>query len=154
MSLIIKQAEYYSNEKKQRAFMSTLYRLSHELSKLISIEEVAMHSFSIISEEIQANRYWLGTLNESRTHLIGRAVKGIGARKALGKIRIDLNERHDFIDQVIKTKKAVIVPKNSKMYCSKLNKLVERLSLETIILLPLVSLGQVCLLYTSPSPRD
>lgn len=143
IALVARQAEYYATEKRQASSLAALYRLSHELSKLLTPRDVAHHAFPIIQEELACKRIWFGVLDELGTHLIGRGGIGPGVRQPLIDIEIDLELRHDYLDQALKTKKPVVVRAGQKMECSGLNRILKKLSINTFVIVPLVSLGQV-----------
>lgn len=141
--LVARQAESYAGEKKQAASLAALYKLSHELSKHLTPKEVAEHAFPVIQEELACKRMWLGVINEHNTHIVGQAGFGPGIRRPIVNIQIELNLRHDFLDEAINHKQPVIVREGQRMECSGLNRVMERLKIGTFIIMPLVSLGQV-----------
>ncbi|MCB0318765.1 MAG: GAF domain-containing protein, partial [Bdellovibrionales bacterium] len=143
IALALKQAETYQDEKETAESIGTLYRLSHELAKAMAPEDIASHAFPILQEEVSCKRMWLGIINEQGTHLVGKGGFGPGIRKGVIDIQIELDLQHDFLDQAIQTKRPVIVETSQKMECSGLTRLVKRLELGSIVIVPLVSLGQV-----------
>ncbi|RMG40363.1 MAG: GAF domain-containing protein [Candidatus Dadabacteria bacterium] len=143
IGLAARQAEFYAAEKRQASSLATLYRLSHELSTLFTPKEIAEHAFPIIQEELACKRMWLGVVNESGSHIVGQGGVGPGIRKRIIDLQIELDLRHDYLDRALQTKRPVIMKAGSKADCSGLNRLVKRLNLGTIIILPLVTLGQV-----------
>ncbi|MBN8548188.1 MAG: GAF domain-containing protein [Deltaproteobacteria bacterium] len=140
--LAIRQAESYLAEKRQVGALAALYRLSHELAKQMTPREVAEHAFPIIQAELPCKRMWLGVVNEQGSHLLGQAGTGPGVRRHLIDIQIELDARHDFLDEAIKKKQAVVVRAGQAMECSQLARIVQRLNLGMFIIVPLVSLGQ------------
>ncbi|MCB0353129.1 MAG: GAF domain-containing protein [Bdellovibrionales bacterium] len=157
ISLSARQAEQYVAEKRQADSLAVLYRLSHELSRLFHPREVAQQAFAIVQEELACKRMWLGLMNQQGTHLVGQAGFGPGVRKQLQEIQIELDLRHDFLDEALKTRQAVVVEAGSGMQCSGLEKIIERLNIGTLIIVPLVSLGQVVgvfLIEPSVSSRE
>lgn len=143
IALVARQAEYYASEKRQANSLAALYRLSHELSKVLTPREVAEHAIPIIQEELACKRMWLGVLNEQGTHLIGQGGFGPGVRRPIIEMQIELDLQHDFLDEAMLSKKAVVVREGERMECSGLNRLVQKLKLGTFVIVPLVSLGQV-----------
>ena len=143
IALALKQAETYQAERESAESVGTLYRLSHELAKVMAPEDIASHAFPIIQEELSCKRMWLGIINEQGTHLVGKGGFGPGIRKGVVDIQVELDLQHDFLDEAIQTKRAVIVETDQKMECSGLTRLVNRLELGSIVIVPLVSLGQV-----------
>lgn len=143
MAVSIRQAEFAAFEKREASSLATLYRLSHALTRLQSVEDITEVTFPIIMSEIACRRVWLGILNEQGTHIVGVGAYGPGLNDRLAHVQIELNLRHDFIDQVVQTRQAVIVPAGTEMECSALNTVVARLKPGALMLVPLVVLGQV-----------
>lgn len=142
LALTIRHAEHLVEEREGTAQISVLYRLSHELSKYLTPREIAEHSFPIIQEEFPCKRIWIGTTNEQRTHIAGQAATGPGMRAAIARAQIELELRHDFLDEALRTQLPVIVPVGAPKDCSGFNRLMERLKPGLMIIVPLVSLGQ------------
>ena len=143
IALAVREAELHAAEKRQSASLASLYRLSHELSKQVTLKEVIAHAFPVIHDELACKRMWLGVINEQSTHLVGQAGFGPRVRDSLAGIRVDLNSKHQFLDEALKTKQPVVVPDTQAMECSELNPILERLSCEALVIVPLVALGQV-----------
>ena len=143
IGLAIAQAELYVRERRQASALSALYQLSHELSKQLTLREVAEQSFTVIRGELNCKRGWFGMLNEQGTHIVGLAGFGAGVTKAIIDKQLELKLRHDFIDVAIRTKEPVYVPNGTPMECSGLNRIVEILKPESIVIIPLVALGQI-----------
>lgn len=141
--LAVRQAESYLAEKRQVNALAALYRLSHELSKQMSPREVAEHAFPIIQGEFACKRMWLGVLNEQGSHVLGQAGMGPGVRRHLIDMQIELDEPHEFLDEAIQKKQAVVVRAGQQMECSRLTRVLQKLNLGMFVIVPLVSLGQV-----------
>lgn len=141
--LAARQAEHYVAEKRQADSIAALYRLSHELSKHVSPREVAEHAFPLINQEIACKRMWLGIINEQGTHIVGQAGTGPGIRRRVVDIQIELYLRHDFLDQAIRKRVPIVVPAGTPMECSGLNRVMARIKPGTLVVVPLVALGQV-----------
>lgn len=143
LSSAIRTAEGFSAERRQANVVSTLYQLSHELSRVMTPREMAAHAFPIIQGELACKRMWLGTLNDQGSHLVGQAGQGPGVRRSIIDLQINLSEAHQFLDEVIRTKEPLVISAGAPMECSTLNRLVSRLELGVLVLVPLVSLGKV-----------
>lgn len=143
VAVAARQAEVFSASKRQANSLAALYRLSHELSQYLTVEEVSQHAFKILHEVLACKRMWLGVMNEQRTHIKGLAGFGPGIRKPLIDLQIELNLRHDFLDDALSRREPVIVPEDAKAECSGLNRIVKNLKLGAFVILPLVSLGQI-----------
>ena len=143
MALVVRQAEYYAAERKQASSFATLYRLSHELSKHYSVREMAEHAFPIIHNELPCKRMWLGVINEQGTHLVGQAGFGMGIRKKLIDMQIDLSESRPFLDEVISQHIPVVAEISDADVCEGLEGVMHRLGAKLLILVPLISIGKV-----------
>ncbi len=143
IALALRQAETYAAEKRQASSLGALYRLSHELSRFLTPREIVEHAFPIIQSEFVFKRIWLGVLNEQGTHVVGQGGYGPGIRGRLVNIQIELDLRHDFFDEAIRTKQPVIIEAGTLMECSGLNRIMNRLKPGALVIVPLVSLGQV-----------
>ncbi|NLF24900.1 MAG: GAF domain-containing protein [Deltaproteobacteria bacterium] len=143
LALVIHQAEHFAAEKRQAGSLAALYRLSRELAKLISPREIGEHAFPIIQEELACKRIWFATLNEQGTHLVGQGGIGPGMRRGISNLQIALEDRHDFLDEALREKRAVVVEGGKQSDCSGLERLLGRLRVGTYLIVPLVSLGQV-----------
>ena len=143
IALIIRQAEYYEAEKHEADSLAVLYRLSHALAKTHGPEEVADKTFSAVQEEIACRRMWLGVMNDQGTHLVGHGGIGPGMREQLNRLQIEMQLPHDFLDEAISTGKPVTIEAGKTMECSGLNAIIRRMDVGTMLVIPLVSLGNV-----------
>jgi PAS domain S-box-containing protein len=143
ISFAARQAEFYTAEKQEAEAFAALYRLSHELSRLSRGQEIGEHLFFNIQQQFAFKRAWFGIMNNQGTHIVGQAGMGPGIRQPLRDVQIELGLRHDFLDEALDTKQPVIIPAGTEMECSGLNKFFQRMSVGTLVVLPLVSLGQV-----------
>ncbi len=150
--LVCKQADFYAAEKRQASSLAALYRLSHELAKHTATKEIAESAFPVIQEEFGCKRIWFGVINDQGTHIVGQAGYGPGIRQSIIDVQIELDLRHDFLDDAIKSKKPVIVKPGEPMECSGLARIMKKLKPGTFIIVPLISLGQVMgILVVEPS---
>ncbi len=142
IAIASRQAEYFIAEKQQSQYMTLLYRISHELSKYATPKEIAQHSIPLIQKQFACKRIWVGVMNEQSTHLVGMAGFGPGVRQRLIDMQIELYLRHDFLDEALRTAKAIVVKEGQQMECSGLNNIIARLQIGTFVIIPLVSLNQ------------
>lgn len=143
IALAVHQAELFSNQRKQARSIAALYRLSHELTRHFSPKEIAEHAFSILHEELACKRVWLGVISEQGTHLVGKAGFGPGMRKRISELQIELQIRHDLLDEAIRLKQPVVVKPEDNPECGTLHRIVRRLNPGPFVIVPMVSLGQV-----------
>jgi signal transduction histidine kinase len=143
IGLSIRRAELYMAEKRQADSLAALYRLSHELSKQLSPQEIAEHAFPILQAEISCKRLWFGVMNEQGTHIVGQAGYGPGIRKQIIDLQIELDLPHEGLDQALRSKQPVVLEAGRSLQCSGLTRVLEILKPDTMIVVPLVALGQV-----------
>jgi PAS domain S-box-containing protein len=143
IALAVRQAEILDYEKRQGEALGALYRLSRELLKYRLPAEIAENAFPILQQEFSLKRGWIGVFNEAGTHIVGKGGFGPGVGRRLQEIQIERKLQHDFIDEAITTQRPVVCSLKQEAQCSGLNKLLDRLKADTIVIVPLVSLGQV-----------
>lgn len=152
IALAVRQTYMFEKEREHNQSLSALYRISHELSKYRTPREMADQAFPILQQEFTLKRAWFGVLNEQGTHLIGQAGFGVGLKRQLQEVQVELTRRHEFLDEALRTQQPVVVRRGSPMQCDGLQRVVEALKLDTIAIVPLVSLGQVVgVLIVEPS---
>jgi len=143
ISLYLKQSRLWQKEKDKKHEKEVLYQLNSKIFRFASMEEIAESSFTILTKHLSLKRFWMGTLNEQGTHIKGIFGKGPAMRGNVNKTQIELELRHDFLDEVISEKKPVIVNKGTKMICSGLDKIIMKLNLEVFIILPIINYDQI-----------
>ncbi len=143
ISLAVRQAELFESERRHNEALSALYRVSQELGKHRTVAEIAQHTFPILEQDFGLKRGWLGIMNEPGTHLAGQAGFGPGVKKTLKEVQVELALRHDFLDEAIRTQRPVTIRGGQPMECSGLNDVMRQLSCDLLVVIPLVSLGQV-----------
>jgi PAS domain S-box-containing protein len=143
IALAVRQADQYSAQRREADSLAALYRLSHELTKHLTPAEVAAHAFPIIQAELACRRLWLGILNDQGTHIVGQAGSGPGMRRSLTELQIDLAVSRPGLDRALRERIAVVVKPSDAGACEGFEKVLERLDVSQLILVPLVTLGQV-----------
>jgi PAS domain S-box-containing protein len=142
IALAVRQAERFDSERRHGEALAALYRVSSELAKYRSAHEIAENAFPILQQEFSLKRGWFGVLNEQGTHLVGKGGFGPGVRRRLQEVQVELRLQHDVIDEAIRTQRPVVWSRGQKLECSGLNGVVERLKVESFVVVPLVSLGK------------
>jgi PAS domain S-box-containing protein len=140
---VLRQSEFFATERKTSDALAFLYRLSHVLAQYLTPKDIAENAFPIIQEEIPCKRMWFGVLNDQGTVIAGQSAIGPGMRSSIARIQIELDLRHDFLDEALKNRQPIVVKQGDKIECSGLNRIFERLQPATLCLVPLVALGQV-----------
>lgn len=144
IGLASRQANLFAAYRKQTKKLAALYRISHELSGFLSLDETFQKAFTIIRDELDLRRLWLGLLNETGTRIIGTAAYGPGWKKRLVEMNVEIIGRDHPIAQVVTTRKAMII-KDPEQSLSRfgVRRFFSRYSISAVGLVPLVSGGQV-----------
>lgn len=143
IALAAQQAALYESERKQANSFAALYRLSHELARRSSVEEISEQAFSILNEELALRRIWLGVLSDKAKVLIGLSGFGPGLRGQLVKSEIEIERADTALARAIASKRPEVVHPETRDELSGLGRLFERLELSTYVIVPMVTLGQV-----------
>lgn len=143
IALAAQQAALYESERKQANSFAALYRLSHELARRSSVEEISEQAFSILNEELALRRIWLGVLSDKSKVLIGLSGFGPGLRGQLVKREIEIQGSDTALARAITSKRPEVVYPETREEISGLGRLFERLELSTYVIVPMVTLGQV-----------
>ena len=144
IGLAARQANLFSAFRKQTKNMSALYRMSHELSNLLTLEEIFQQAFTIIRDELGLKRLWLGLLNEQKTWIIGQAAYGPGWKRRLVEMNVELSGEENPLREVVATKKALVVHNPDAVLGQLgLRRFFSRFAIKSLGLAPLLARGQV-----------
>ncbi|MCC6954547.1 MAG: GAF domain-containing protein [Deltaproteobacteria bacterium] len=156
IGLAARQANLLALYQKQTKNLSALYRLSHELSRNVSADEVFQSAFTIIRDELGLKRLWLGLLNDMGTRIVGQAAFGPGWRRRLIEMNVELVGRDHPIARAVSAR-APIVLENADEVLQEfgVRRIFSRLAIHSVILVPLMAGGQVLgVLAAQPGPND
>lgn len=141
--------------KQQEKQLTALYRLSHELSAFLSLDEIYQKAFEIMKSELNIDRFWLGLLNETGTRLIGASAFGSGWKRKLIEINIDVSGDRHPISKVIQTKKPIILKETGSILRGLgIKRFILRNEIDSVGLVPLVAGGQVLGLLAFEGERE
>ncbi len=144
IALAARQGALLAATKRQARNLAALYRLSHELSRVLSLEEVFQRAFSIIRDEVGVTRLWLGLINENGTHIIGQAAHGPGWKKQLVEVNVDITGRNNVIAEIVKNKQSMVINDASALRGAfGVKRFFTRFGITAAGLVPLVTGGQV-----------
>jgi PAS domain S-box-containing protein len=143
IALSVRQAALHAAQRREADSLAALYRLSHELTKHLTPAEVAAHAFPIIQEELACRRLWLGVINDQGTHIIGQAGVGPGVRRSIVDAQIDLAVARPQLDRALRSKVAVVMKPGDVVGCPGFERVMAKLEIGGLIIVPLVTLGQV-----------
>lgn len=140
----IHQMRLIQETKINQKTIHALYRLSHELSQFLSLEQVFQKAFEIMQSELGIDRFWLGLLNETGTRLIGSSAFGEGWKKKLVEVNIDVSEDSHPLAKVIREKKPILLNNFADILKGLgVKRFVTKNEIDAIGIVPLVAGGQV-----------
>ncbi len=144
IGLSARQANLFTAYRRQTRNLLAIYRISHELSALKSLEEVFEQAFQILRDELGLKRLWVGLLSEGGTTLTGTAAFGPGWKRKLIELVIGVRDESHPLAEVVKSKRAMIV-ENPQAMLGKfgLERFFTRFGLNSLALAPLVTRGEV-----------
>lgn len=142
IALSVRQAEFYAGERRQADALGVLYRLSHELSKHLTIREVVEHAVPILMEECRPKRLWIGVINEQGTLLQGQAGAGQGMDEELLSVQLSLEGRHEALAEAVRRREPLLVSLAQLSAFPTLMRKLATLDPGPFYVVPLVSLGQ------------
>ena len=156
IGLAARQAHLFTAYRKQTRNLSALYRMSHELSGNLPLQEIFQKAFSILREELGVQRLWLGLLNEPGNRLIGQAAFGPGWRKKLVQMNVELGEFDHPIARVVRSRKPSVLENPSEALKELgVKKIFSRLGIQSVALVPLIASGQLLgVLAVQPESDD
>ena len=151
LALACKQAELYSAQRREADALGILYRLTHELSRHVSVREISENAVKIIQQELAFKRIWLGLNNEQETHIVGEAGFGPDMRGAVLDLQIELEGLQDLMNSGDSGPEPVILSKETSRGTG-FFRLFEKISDTHFVLVPMVSFGKtVGALLVEPS---
>lgn len=140
----IDQMRLIQETKINQKTIQALYRLSHELSQFLTLEQVFQKAFEIMQSELGIDRFWLGLLNETGTRLIGSSAFGEGWKKKLVEVNIDVSEDSHPLAKVIRAKKAILLNDSGDILKGLgLKRFITRNEIDSVGIVPLVAGGQI-----------
>ena len=140
----ITQMQLIEETKSNQRIIHALYRLSHELSQFLSLEQLFQKSFEIMHSELNIDRFWLGLLNETSTRLVGSSAYGEGWKKKLVEVNIDISSDTHPLAEVIKYKKPLLLKNTGDILRGLgIKRFIEKNEIDSVGLVPLVAGGQV-----------
>ncbi len=144
IGIAARQSVLVVESQKHARSITALYRLSHELSSFLTMEEVFQRAFEIMKEELSIDRFWLGLLNETGSRLIGQAAFGTGWKKKLIEINVEISRTDNPLSQVINTKKPVVIDTHkSGLPGIGLHRFMIKNAIDSVGIVPIVAGGQV-----------
>ncbi|MGI6525729.1 MAG: GAF domain-containing protein [Bdellovibrionota bacterium] len=143
-AIAIHKAESVLAEKRQIKMIATLYRVARALSELTTIRQIAKYSFSLLKEELNCKRVWLGILDESGTTLTGQGGIGEGLKEKLLNLSINLeHSNNSILNQIINNKSSTILNSAADIKHLGLLRIFKRLQIDSLLLVPLIFGGKV-----------
>jgi PAS domain S-box-containing protein len=144
IGLAARQARLFSAYRKQTKNLAALYRMSHELSGNLTLDDIFQHAFSVIRDELGLKRLWLGLVNESGTRIVGQAAYGPGWKRRLVHMNLDITGKDHPLAKVVSERKPIVIDDSADLLKEfGIRRIFSRLAIHSVVLLPLVSGGQV-----------
>jgi PAS domain S-box-containing protein len=144
IGLAARQAYLFSAYRKQTKNLAALYRMSHELSKNLPLDQIFQHAFTIIRDELGLKRLWLGLLNETGTRIIGQSAYGSGWKRQLVEINVEVSGREHPIARVVASGKPVVIDNAAEVLREfGVKRIFSRLAINAVTLVPLKYNDQV-----------
>lgn len=123
---------------------SALYKFTHSITSQQNLEEVFQIAFQIMHEELKIPRFWLGLLNEPGTRIIGQSAFGIGWKRKLIEVNIDISGQNHPLASVIKSRELLVVRDVDDILKGLgLKKFNEKHNIQEMTLVPLISSTQI-----------
>ena len=156
IGLAARQANLLTLYQKQTKNLSALYRLSHELSRNLSVDEIFQNAFTIIRDELGLKRLWLGLLNEVGTRIIGQAAYGPGWRRRLVEMNVEISGRDHPIARAVANRSPIVIDNADEVLQEfGVRRIFSRLAIHSVVLVPLIAGGQVIgVLAAQPGAED
>lgn len=144
IGIAARQSVLVVESQKHAKSISALYRLSHELSSFLTLEDLFQRAFEIMKEELDIDRYWLGLLNETGSRLVGQAAFGSGWKRKLIEINVEVTGIDNPLRQIIHNKKPIILnTKSGALAGIGLTRFIVRNKIDSVGLVPIIAGGQV-----------
>ncbi len=144
IGLAARQAYLFSAYRKQTKNLAALYRMSHELSKNLPLDQIFQHAFTIIRDELGLKRLWLGLLNETGTRIIGQSAYGSGWKRQLVEINVEVSGREHPIARVVSSGRPVVIDNAAEVLREfGVKRIFSRLAINAVTLVPLKYNDQV-----------
>jgi signal transduction histidine kinase len=144
IGIAARQSVLVIESQKHARSITALYRLSHELSSFLTMDEVFQRAFEIMNEELSIERFWLGLLNETGSRLVGQAAYGTGWKKKLIEINVDISGGGNPLYHVIRSKKPAILDTHDQGIPGiGLRRFMLRNEIDAVGLVPVIAGGQV-----------
>ncbi|MBL7662275.1 GAF domain-containing protein [bacterium] len=156
IGLAARQANLFTVYRRQTKNLAALYRMSHELSRNLSTDDIFLNAFTIIRDELGLKRLWLGLVNETGSRIVGQSAYGPGLRRRLVEVNIEITGANNAIATAVKTREPVIIdkPEEARLQFGD-RKIFSRLAISSVVVMPLLAGGQVLgVLAVQPSVDD
>lgn len=140
ISLTIRQAELFDEQRQRSASLNSLYKISHQLAKHRSTPDFAQHVFPVLQEDFALRRGWLGVLNEAGTLVLGRAGFGPGVEVGSCDIQLEVPNAESILHRVIVSRTPIFVS-DAKAVKDELVRVLPQS--QSLVVMPLATMGQV-----------
>lgn len=156
IGLAARQAQLFTAYRNQTKSLAALYRMSRELTRNLSLEEIFQNAFSIMRDELGLTRLWLGMLNETGSRLIGQAAYGPGWKRRLIEMNVELSGDDNPIARVVAARTALFIKNPAEaLQGYGFRKFFSTLEIHSIVFVPIMADMQVIgVLAVQPSQDE
>ncbi len=156
IGLAARQANLFTAYRRQTNNLAALYRMSHELTRNMPLEDVFAQAFAIIRDELGLKRLWLGLLNETGSRIVGQAAYGPGWKRRLVEVNVEIVGREHPLARVVGGRQPVVIDNaNEVLREFGIRRVFSRLGIHAVALVPVIAGGQVLgVLAVQPSSTE
>lgn len=130
--------------KQQARKLSALYRLSHDLSGFLSVDEIFQRAFEVIRDELGFKRLWVGLLDETGTKIVGQAAYGPGWKRHLVQLNLEVTGSNHPIARVVLSRSPLVIGSTSDLLGDEnVQRFFSKFEIKSVGIVPLISGGQV-----------
>lgn len=130
--------------KQQARKLSALYRLSHDLTGFLSVDEIFQRAFEVIRDELGFKRLWVGLLDETGTKIVGQAAYGPGWKRHLVQLNLEVTGSNHPIARVVLSRSPLVIGSSSDLLGDEnVQKFFSKFEIKSVGIVPLISGGQV-----------
>jgi signal transduction histidine kinase len=104
LALAVRQAESIEEQRRHSNSLSSLYKVSRELTKYRGSVDFAEAVIPILKSEFALKRGWIGLLNDQGTCLVGQAGFGPGISRSRGSVQVQISTAHTIMQRILSNK--------------------------------------------------
>jgi PAS domain S-box-containing protein len=141
ITLAIRQAENFEQQKRQSASLGSLFKVSRALAKYRAAVDFGEQILPVLKDEFALKRGWIGIMNDQGTFIVGRAGFGPEVTQGLINTQIEVEDSQAILEELLTEQRPVIIDDPNCEIPEKLINLFPNSN--TLIFVPMVTIGQV-----------